>query len=491
MRAALWIGLMAVSALSGRWWGDEPALIASVAEKSDRHFTLLDKRSASGEMPLRSHSCLTATAEALPDILAKAQGRSVSGYSPEVLLVAARWFQLDREGLLAWLGIPAKPQPRMPQPLRIIVSRWLAEEDSEATWKRLDPLWHHRDRDLIDALDQADPARSFEAEDQSYRLRAIMKSWAKKDFAAAVDAVKAAKHWKQSNAVVGLAEAQASQLPFEEAFAWARDFEVLPEIAMSTVIDQLAKTDLEAALRHLSEAGISKSRHMANTLWALERLPIEQSVALLEKYPTRLSLIRSLADLPRDPVKAAQVIAPISNDLERINLHYSWRPESSDIPKAMADLARETDHVAYRALLERSLDFWHRDHPELVADFITNMPDAVRQSEYAHKFGGRNLDLLQLIDKRLLGDDLNEALVATNIREAIYSKTHMDPHEAASAAAELHEPAFQSIAHKAVFVGWAEHDEAAAVAWAESLPPSQRQAAEMDELIATTRKNLP
>jgi hypothetical protein len=45
---------------------------------------------------------------------------------------------------------------------------------------------------------------------------------------------------------------KATQLPFEGASS----FEALPEVAMTTVIDRLAKTDLESAIRHLSEAGI-------------------------------------------------------------------------------------------------------------------------------------------------------------------------------------------------------------------------------------------
>ena len=51
---------------------------------------------------------------------------------------------------------------------------------------------------------------------------------------------------------------------------------------MTTVIDRLVKTDLESAIRHLSEAGISKYHHLENTSLALGRLPIEEAADLLD-----------------------------------------------------------------------------------------------------------------------------------------------------------------------------------------------------------------
>ena len=67
-------------------------------------------------------------------------------------------------------------------------------------------------------------------------------------------------------------------MPFEGASS----FEALPEVAMTTVIDRLVKTDLESAIRHLSEAGISKYHHLENTSLALGRLPIEEAADLLD-----------------------------------------------------------------------------------------------------------------------------------------------------------------------------------------------------------------
>ena len=239
---------MLASVVLGQWMGKAPADFVSVSDHDLEKFTLLGKRGVarSRTTALEHHPCLTATAEALPELLQAAQDRSISGLSPEVLLVAARWFQSDGEGLLVWLRKSGDPQP-----LKAIASRWLAKKNPAAAWESLDPKRHRWDKDLVDALALEDPARSFEVEDQAHRLVPIFESWAQKDFAAAVNAVKGARRWQQRYAVVGLAERQASELPFEEAFAWASSFEVMPEMAMSTVIDQLAKTDSEmpASLR--------------------------------------------------------------------------------------------------------------------------------------------------------------------------------------------------------------------------------------------------
>ena len=245
---------------------------------------------ASQANPLKKHPYLTMAAEALPALLKDAQDRSMSGVSPEVLLIVARWFQIEREGLLAWLEETGRPQP-----LQTIVSRWLAKHAPDAAWESIAQNRDKWDRDLINALLLEDPAKSLELESQDDRFKPIFESWARRDFAAAEKAMRSAEHRHQRFAVAGLAEVQASRLPFEKALAWASDLEVFPEIAMSTVIDRLGKTDLESALRHLSEASISKHCHMANTLWGLERLSIEEAADLLERYPTRLpSLFGSL-----------------------------------------------------------------------------------------------------------------------------------------------------------------------------------------------------
>ena len=261
---------------------------------------------------------------------------------------------------------------------------------------------------------------------------------------------------------------------------------------MTTVIDRLVKTDLESAIRHLSEAGISKYHHLENTSLALGRLPIEEAADLLEKHPTRLfSLFRSLKALPQDPVEAARLLGPLAKEVERVDLHSSWRPETADIPGAIAFLESEPNNAAYEALLETSLRDWRSDHDDMVTDFIKSIPDPARQSEYAQEFGGRNLEVVNLIDKGLLGDDLNEALVYGHIREAIQSLIHIDSHRAEAAAATIQEPAWRAIAHQTLFSGWAEHDAAAALEWAYSLPPAERQAAQLDERIKGLEGNLP
>ncbi|MEN9022403.1 MAG: hypothetical protein ABF370_18055 [Verrucomicrobiales bacterium] len=88
-------------------------------------------------------------------------------------------------------------------------------------------------------------------------------------------------------------------------------------------------------------------------------------------------------------------------------------------------------------MLESSLRHWRSDHDDMVTDFIKSIPDPARQSEYAQEFGGRNLEVVNLIGKGLLGDDLNEALVYGHIREAIQSLIHIDSHRAEAAAATI------------------------------------------------------
>jgi hypothetical protein len=87
---------------------------------------------------------------------------------------------------------------------------------------------------LIAALVLEDPARAFKLADHRTRLQPIFESWAWKDFAAAEKAAIEAKRSRQREAVIGLARMKATQLPFEEALAWASSFEALPEVAMTT-----------------------------------------------------------------------------------------------------------------------------------------------------------------------------------------------------------------------------------------------------------------
>ena len=185
------------------------------------------------------------------------------------------------------------------------------------------------------------------------------------------------------------------------------------------------------------------------------------------------------------------MLGPLTKQVERVDLHYSWQPETEDIPGSLAYLASEPDNVAHQALLENSLRYWNRDHHDLVTDFIKRIPDPARQGKYAQEFGGRDLDVVNLINRDLLGEDLHEYLVTHNVREAIQSMTHMDPHRGEAAAAAIEDPAWRAVAQQTLFNGWAEHDEEAAIEWAHSLPLDEWQAAQLDKHIKNVRKNQP
>ncbi|MFT4637988.1 MAG: hypothetical protein ACI8T1_001306 [Verrucomicrobiales bacterium] len=481
MRFVLWALWMAVVANLGLWVGRTSPMASTDGAPTAGSASLLGRRSST--MRFQQHACLQASIASLPEHLLAAEER---GGGFESLLVLAHWFQVDREGLLVWLELQGNRESTY-----AVLAQWQVQQGIEAAWAEAgtDTLW---ERALDDALVKVDPERAFANLDSSrnYRIRESMMGWAKRDFGGAVEATRNAKRWQKNDAVEGLAEAQFSRLSFEQAFIWAQGFDVLPEIAMGTVIDQLAKTDLESALRHLSESGISKARHMNHTKLALGRLPLAEAIDLLAQYSVRVDLFGSLAELPSDPIEAAQLLAPVARQVERVSL-YNWSPVTDDIAGSLRYLASDPDNAAHRALLEGSLGYWNHHHQEEVTAFIREIPDPVRQATYAQEYSGGSLDLMNSIDFEVLGDDFSESRVIGRFRDRFLSMTHMNPLRAIAEAEALQRPSWRAVAREWILRIWSEHEEVAAIDWAESLAPEDRQAAEFEALMKVVRDRMP
>ncbi len=476
-----WIGLTIVAFAVGRWSRPD-ANESAFSSTNIVPGSLLGKRRVSQTAGPLDHPCLSAPVSSLPAMLEKARERSISGTSFEVMLIAARWFETDRKGLLEWLDANGDPQP-----LYAIVSRWRAREDPEEVWQALGEKRDQRDPSLYEALIDEDPAKVFAQEDQSWRFRQIGERWAEADFAAAEEAVKKAKEWKQSFMVQGLAKVKAAQLPFEEALAWANDFSVMPEIALGVVVDVLAATDLEGAMRQMSELGIKRVPAHGRIEVALEKLPLQDAVDLLRRYALP-ELIDNISKLPEDPIEAAELLAPIVEDADKVRIHHNWHPATDDIPGAIRALADRSESVAFRLLLEKSLSHWSTRDPETVSAYIRSITDPETQARYAHDYGGRDLSLIDLVDRQLLGDEVNDALVQQSIRGEILSTVHMDPAAAIAEAAAIENAKWRAIAHEWLFIGWAEHNEQAAMEWALTLTPAERLAARIKEHTAAFQR---
>ncbi len=482
---------MFASASLGWWKGAE----RKADTERETGFTISRGASLLGErqaIPLGTTSIMRAPLKSLPEKLRKALERSDTNASYEVQLLMARWFEEDREALRDWA------LKQYPPPLNFLARLWL-REDPESIW--LDARHtsrQHWNRAVLSMLAEEDPKRFFESlegehlTDGVYGFKTMLaaRNLAKRDFAEAEATIKAMTS-RSAQAYVGLAMEKASQAAFEEAFSWASNLDPPSEVAVVTVIDSLATSDPEEALRLLYQSGIEgKPPYQALTnINAYTRgLPLEQSLSLLQRYPLPFSLHLSYEDLPTDPMEAATLMAPL-NEMDRSpNLHL-WMPDIplAEMGETLTDLSSNTEERVQKALFEQSFFVLSSEHPEVVFDWIANQEDPVSRSRYAAlalRKGSDDPDssmtfpnLLNLIQP----GDLEEvshlsSSVSRRLSQSMQQLTYQDPHSAIALASQFQDPAWRQAAYKQITNVWIKYDEAAVSDWIASLPSTERSA---------------